>query len=73
MTGLDPPAPGPLIAEDTPEALLAEGPQRQMIIQQPAQQLPPVAVKTLLQLGMRQPRGIGSIQKAQQRLELFTA
>ena len=44
-----------------------------MIIQQPAQQLPPVAVKTLLKLGVREPRGVRPVQEAHQRLELLTA
>ena len=73
VAGLNPPAPGPLIADHLINALLAEGPQRQMVSQQPAQQLPPVPVKTLLQLGMREPGGVGSVQKAHQRRELLTA
>jgi hypothetical protein len=58
-TGADdivfPDAPHPLIADHLIEALLARCPQRQMIIEQPAQQLPPVAVKTLLKLRVREP------------------
>ena len=44
-----------------------------MIIQQPAQQLPPVAIKTLLKLGMRKPGRIRPVQEADQRLELLPA
>ena len=73
MTGLDPRAPDPLIADDLLEPLLADRPQRQMIIQQPAQQLPPVPVKTLLKLRVRQPSRIRPVQETDQRLELLLA
>ena len=43
-----------------------------MIIKQPAQKLPTVAVKTLLKLGVREPRGVGAVEKTHQRLELLT-
>jgi hypothetical protein len=73
VPGLDPTTRHPLITDDLIQALLANRPQRQMIIEQPPQQLPPVAVKTLLKLGVRQPRRIRPVQEAQQRLELLTA
>ena len=64
MPGLDPTTNQPLITDHLLQALLADRPQRQMIIQQPPQQLPPVAVKTLLKLRVRQALGIGPVQKA---------
>jgi hypothetical protein len=42
-----------------------------MIIEQAAQQLSPIAVKTLLKLGVREPRRVGPVQKANQSLELL--
>ena len=39
----------------------------------PKSQLPSVAVKTILQLGMRQSGGIAPVQETHQRLELLTA
>jgi hypothetical protein len=50
MTCLDAPARHALLADHLLMSLLAHRPQRQMIIQQPAQQLPPVAVRRLLKL-----------------------
>ena len=54
----------PLIADDLLEALLAHRPQRQMIIQQPAQQLPPVdgqdAPQARRATGRRRPSRPGS-------------
>ena len=44
-----------------------------MIIQQPAQQLPPVTIKTLLKRGVREASGVGPVKEADQRLELLTA
>jgi hypothetical protein len=73
VTGLDPSARHPLVADHLRQAPLADLTQRQMIIEQPPQQLPPVPVKTILELGVREPRGVGPVQKAQQRLELLTA
>ncbi len=73
VTGLNPRTPDPLIADDLLEALLADCPQRQMISQQPAQQLPPVPVKTLLKLRVRQPSRIRPVQETDQRLELLLA
>jgi hypothetical protein len=73
MTGLDPAARHPLITDDLIQALFADRAQREMVIKQPAQQLPPVAVKMLLKLGVREPRGVRPVQEAQQRLELLTA
>ena len=55
MTGLDPTARHTLITDDLVQALLADRAQREMVIEQPAQQLPPVAVKMLLKLGVREP------------------
>ena len=48
VTWLDSTASHPLIADYLLKARLADRAQRQMIIKQPPQQLPPVAVKTLL-------------------------
>jgi hypothetical protein len=73
VPALDPATRHPLIADHPLEALLADRPQRQMVIQQPPQQLPSVAVKTVLELGVREPRGVRPIQETQQRLELLTA
>src|ERR1035437_3697307 len=44
-----------------------------MIIGQEVQQLSPIAVKTLLKLGVREPRRVGPVQKANQYLERLTA
>jgi hypothetical protein len=62
-----------LIASDLLKPRLAQGAQRQMIIEQAAQQLPPVNIKMLLKLGMRQAGGVGPIKEADQRLELLPA
>ena len=64
VTGLDPPAPSPLNARDLTDALLPRGPQRQMIRQQPAQQLARVR-SSGPQDRHAQPCGIGSVEKAQ--------
>jgi hypothetical protein len=73
VTWLDPGAYPSLIAGDLLEARLAHGPQRQMIIKQAAQQLPPVNIEVLLKLGMRQAGSVRPIKKADQRLELLPA
>ena len=73
MTRLHPSARDPLVADDLLKAPLAHRSQRQMIIQQPAQQLPALAVKTLFQFGMREPSSIRPIQKPHQRLKLLSA
>lgn len=73
MPRLDPDAPDTLIADDLLQPLLPQRPQRQMIIQQPAQQLTPVTIKTLLQLGVREPSGARPIKETDQRLELLPA
>jgi hypothetical protein len=73
VTGLDPAARHPLITDDLIQALLADRPQREMVIQQPAQQLPPVAREMLLKLGVRAPGGVRPVQEAQQQPELLTA
>jgi len=70
---LDPTAGHTLVADHLLKALLVHCPQRQMIIKQPAQQLPSVAIKTLLKLRVREPGGVRPIQKAKQRLELLAA
>ena len=67
---LDPAAEHPLIASDLLKARLAHGPQRQMIIKQAAQQLPPVNIEMLLKLGVREPASVHPIKKADQRLKL---
>src|ERR1700687_5533263 len=43
-----------------------------MVIKQPAQKLPPVAVETLLKPGVIKTSGVGPVQEANQRLELLT-
>ena len=44
-----------------------------MIIEQAAQQLPPVSVKMLFKLGVREPGRVRPIKEADQRLELLPA
>jgi len=44
-----------------------------MIIEQAAQQLPPVDIQVLLKLGVRQARGVRAIQEVDQRLEPLPA
>jgi hypothetical protein len=73
VTLLHPRAHLSLIASHLLKALLAHRAQRQMIIEQTAQQLPPVNIKMLLKLGMRQAGGIRPIKKADQRLEPLPA
>ena len=63
MPGLHTTPGNTLLANHLLEPLLAHRPQRQMIIQQPAQQLPPVAVKTLLKLGVRERRSVPPSRK----------
>ena len=60
-----------LIADDILNACLANPAQRQMVIQQPPQQLTPVTVKALLELRMREVGGVAPVQEAHQRLELL--
>jgi hypothetical protein len=73
VPGLDPTARHPLITDDLIKALLTDRPQRQMVIQQPAQQLPPVTADALLQPGVIKTSSVGPVQKTDQRLELLTA
>ena len=73
VTRLDPRARLSLIADDLLKALLAHRPQRQMIIQQAAQQLPPVNIKMLLKLAVREAGGVRPIKEADQRLEPLPA
>jgi hypothetical protein len=72
VPGLDPTARHPLITHDLIKALLTDRPQRQMIIQQQAQQLPPVTVKALLKPGVIQASRVGPVKEPDQRLELLT-
>src|SRR6516165_1237118 len=44
-----------------------------MVIKQAAQQLPSLAVKTVLKLGMREPGGVCPVKEADQQLELLPA
>ena len=69
MTFLHTTADDSLIAGDLLTARLAQGAQRQMIIKQAAQQFPPVDVKMLLKLGVRQAGGVRPIQETDQRLK----
>jgi hypothetical protein len=73
VTWLDPRARLSLIANDLLKALLAQRPQRQMIIKQAAQQLPPVNIKMLLKLRVREPGGVRPIKEADQRLKQLPA
>ena len=73
VTGLEPGANHALIAGHPLQALLSRGPQRQMIINQPTQQLPAVYLKPLLKLRMRQPGSVCRVQEADQRLKLLPA
>jgi hypothetical protein len=73
VPGLDPDALHPLIADHLIEAPLARCPQREVIIQKPPQQFPAVTVKTLLELGVREPAGVRAVQESDQRLELLVA
>ena len=43
-----------------------------MVIKQPSQKLPPVAVQTLLKPGVIKTSGVGPVQESNQRLELLT-
>jgi len=63
MTALDPAADHPLITDDLIQALLTDRPQRQMIVQELTQQLPPVTADALLQPGMIKTSSVGPIQK----------
>ena len=67
VTLLHPAADHPLIPGDLLKARLSHRPQRQMITEQAAQQLPPVNIKMLLKLGMREPGGVGPIKETDQR------
>jgi len=73
VTWLDPRARRSLIADDLLKALLAQRPQRQMIIKQAAQQLPPLNIKTLLKLRVREPGSVRPIKEADQRLKQLPA
>ena len=73
VPGLDPHAPHPLIADHLIQALLARCPQREVIIQKPPQKLPAVTVKTLLELGVREPGSVRAVQETDQRLKLRVA
>src|ERR1700733_4298272 len=42
-----------------------------MVIEQPAQKLPPIAVETLLKPSVIKTSGVGPVQEANQRLELL--
>ena len=63
MTGLDPSADHALLADHLLQAPLSRCAQRQVIIQQPAQQLPPVYFKPLLELRVRERSGICPVQE----------
>ena len=73
MITFDPAAGHLVITDNRVQALLTDRAQREVVIKQPAQQLPPVTVKTLLKLGMFQASGVGPVHEADQRLELLTA
>ena len=72
MIALDPTASHLVITNHLLEALLTDRAEREMVVKQPSQQLPPVTVKTLLKLGMFQASSVGPVHEADQRLELLT-
>ena len=73
MTRFDPTAGHLIVPDNLLKALLADRAQREMVIKQPAQQLPPVTVKTLLQTSVIQTSRISPVHETDQRLELLTA
>jgi hypothetical protein len=73
MIALDPTASHLVITNNRLQALLTDRAEREMVLKQPSQQLPPVTVKTLLKLGMFQASSVGPIHEADQRLKLLTA
>jgi hypothetical protein len=73
VTWLDPAAHLSFIAGDLLKARLPHRAQREMIIKQAAQQLPPANIKMLLKLGMREAGSVRSVKKADQRLEPLAA
>jgi len=72
MFSFDPTAGHLILTDNRPEALLTDRAYREMIIKQPAQKLPPVAVQTLLKPGVIKTSGVSPVQEANQRLELLT-
>jgi hypothetical protein len=68
------PTAGHLIVTDHRlQTLLTDRAEREMVIKQPAQQLPAVTVKALLQPRVIHASRIGPVHEADQRLELLTA
>ena len=73
MIALDPTASHLVITNNRLQALLTDRAEREMVIKQPSQQLPPVTVKTLLQASVIQASSVGPVHETDQRLELLTA
>jgi hypothetical protein len=64
----DPTAGHLVIANNRLEALLTDRAQRALIVKQPAQKLPPGAVKTLLKPGVIKTSSVSPVQEVNQRL-----
>jgi hypothetical protein len=73
MIRFDPTAGHLIVPDNLRKALLADRAQREVVIKQPAQKLPPVTVKTLLQASVIQTSRVGPVHETDQRLELLTA
>jgi hypothetical protein len=73
MMLFDPSAGHLVITDNRVQTLLTDRTEREMVIKQPAQQLPAVTVKALLQPRVIHASRIGPVHEADQRLELLTA
>lgn len=73
MISFDPTAGHLIVPDNLRQALLADRAEREVVIKQPAQKLPPVTVKTLLQASVIQASSVGPVHETDQRLELLTA
>ena len=73
MAGFDAAAGDPVGVGDRVEALLAARPQVQVVLQQPAHQLPPAGVEFGLQLGVLHRGGLGAVEETHHRLERLPA
>ncbi len=72
MISFDPTTGHLVFTDNLGKALLTDGAQREMVIKQPAQKLPPVTVKTLLKPGVIKTSRVGPVHETDQRLELLT-
>jgi hypothetical protein len=73
MFSFDPTAGHLVITDNVLKALLTDRAKRQVIIEQPAQQLPPVTVDAVLQSGVIQASSVGPVQETDQRLKPLAA